>query len=197
MIENVLKNLVYLYYPKNISFYNENSKYLESEEYCRLNQLIVKFESEHKDFFSKSILEGFLDDYTLKDFRDNTLFSWGDRCLTFNVAVIENGELYNISLLISVVVPYYAIKRTKNKIELLYSKSEIDEMILMNKENRKLSDIIKTIENIVENKLLYSKFPSKMLNLVVDDISFQEAGFGHFNFFNAFFNNLIITTNED
>ena len=197
MIENVLKNLVYLYYPKSISFYSDNEKYLKSKEYFRLNNLIKDFESENKEVFSKSILKEFENDITLKDFKDNTLFSWGDRCMTFNIAVVEDGELYTVSLLISIVIPYYVVRCTKNKIDLLYSKSEIDELIASNKETRKLPEIIKKIENVVEDNFFYAKFPDKMVAFVVDDISFQESGFGHFNLFNAFFNNLIINGNED
>ena len=40
MINKVLKNLIYVFYPKNISFEKEREKYFESEEYLRLIQII-------------------------------------------------------------------------------------------------------------------------------------------------------------
>lgn len=36
MIERVLKNLVYLFYPKNICAYTEKDKYFATAEYKRL-----------------------------------------------------------------------------------------------------------------------------------------------------------------
>ena len=198
MIDNVLKNLVYLLYPRNLSFDSENSVYVASEEYLRLNQIIRKFDSEVKSAFSKDILKEFEDDYTLKHFTDNTLFNWGDRCMTFNVAIIEDGEMYTISLLMSVVIPYYVVRCTKKKdISLFYSELQLAEIAKANQETRKISEIINKLQNVIEDKFLYNKFPDKMLGLVVEDVSFQEAGVGHFNLFNAFFNNLIITRNEE
>ncbi|WP_294962638.1 hypothetical protein [uncultured Flavobacterium sp.] len=198
MIDKVLKNLVYLLYPRNLSFDRENSAYIASEEYLRLSQIIRKFDSEIKDTFSKDILKEFEDDYTLKHFADNTLFSWGDRCMTFNVAIIEDGEMYTISLLLSVVIPYYVVRCTKKKdISFFYSALQLAEIAKANQETRKIGEIINKLQNVIEDKFLYNKFPDKILGLVVEDVSFQEAGFGHFNLFNAFFNNLIITRNEE
>jgi hypothetical protein len=197
MIDKVLKNLVYLLYPRNLSFDKENSRYIASDEYLRLNQIIGKFDSEIKEIFSKDILKELENDYTLKNFTDNTLFNWGDRCMTFNVTLIEDGEMYTISLLISVIVPYYAIKCQKNMIELFFSESRISELQEANLERRKLKEIISEIESIIEKKLLYSKFPKELYNFVIEDVSFQEADFGYFKMFNAFFNNLIMTENEE
>ncbi|WP_369013063.1 hypothetical protein [Flavobacterium anhuiense] len=197
MIDKVLKNLAYLLYPRNLSFDKENSKYIASEQYLRLNQIIREFDSEIKEIFSKDILKEFENDYTLKNFTDNTLFNWGDRCMTFNLTLIEDGEMYTISLLISVIVPYYAIKCQKNMIELFFSESKISELQKANLERRKIQEIISEIETIVEKKTLYSKFPKELYNFVIEDISFQEAGFGYFKMFNAFFNNLIMAENEE
>ncbi|WP_278022285.1 hypothetical protein [Flavobacterium ginsengisoli] len=196
MIEKVLKNLIYIFYPRNISFEREQEKYFVSDQYRRLNQTLKTFESDFKEVCSKNILEQFEDDYTLKNFQDHTLFEFGDKCLTFNFGIIEDGELYTVSLLISVLAPYYIIKCQKNIIELVFSKDRIAELEATNFEQRKLKEIILKLENIVEEKLYYNKFPDKMLNYVMEDISFQEADFGYFNMFNAFFNNLIMRENE-
>ncbi|TCN57391.1 hypothetical protein D0809_12505 [Flavobacterium circumlabens] len=197
MIYKVLKNLVYLYYPKNICFNTENGKYIVSDEYVRLNQIITKFDSEYRQDISENILKEFEKDYSLKNFADFTLFDWGDRCMTFNLSIIEDGELYTISLLLSVVIPYYVIECKKNKIELLFSESKIIELQEANKETRKLNDLILKIEAIVEEKLLYKKLPNEIINFEIEDVSFQDAGFGHFKMFNAFFNNLILEKNEE
>ncbi|BDU24960.1 hypothetical protein [Flavobacterium sp. GSB-24] len=196
MIENVLKNLVYTFYPKNISFEKEREKYIASTEYTNLATILNKFEKEYKEVFSKKILSEFQNDYTLKNFQDFTLFNYGDKCMTFNFTYIENGQLYTVSLLISVIIPYYAIKVQKNIIELFHSENRIAEIEKANNEVRTLKEIIIDLEQIVESRFLYNKFPNEMLNIIVDDICFQEAGFGYFKLFNAFFNNLIMNENE-
>jgi hypothetical protein len=195
MIDEVLKNLIYIFYPKNISFEKEREKYFESQEYVRLNQILKTFQSDSKELCSKNILKEFEKDYTLKNFQDFTLFEYGDKCLTFNFSIIENRQLYTVSLLISVIAPYYAIKCQKNIIELFFSESRIDELQEANLEPRKLKEIISKIESIVEKKLLYCKFPKQFFDFVIEDISFQEMDFGYFKMFNAFFNNHNI--NED
>lgn len=98
--------------------------------------------------------------------------------------------------MVSVLVPYYTIKCQKNIIGFFYSESQIAELQEANLEKRKLEEIISEIECIVEEKLLYNKFPKELFNFVIEDISFQEADFGNFKMFNAFFNNLIMTENE-
>jgi hypothetical protein len=157
MINEVLKNLIYIFYPKNISYEKEREKYFESQENIRLNQTLKAFQSDSKELYSKNILREFENDYTLKKFQDFTLFEYGDKCLTFNFSIIENRQLYTISLLISVIAPYYAIKCQKNIIELFFSESRIDELEGANLERRTLDEIISEIEFIVEKKLLYSK----------------------------------------
>ena len=62
---------------------------------------------------------------------------------------------------------------------------------------RKIKDIIIVIKTILENKLFYNAFPKRMSNVVISDVSSQDTRFGYFNLFNAFFNNLKITENED
>jgi len=196
MIDKVLTNLIYTFYPRGISFFTEYEKYIATKEYKRLKQIISRFDLEHREDLSKKILGYFEKDYTLKKIQDYSLLHIEDRCLTFNVAVIEDGELYTISLLISILAPYYVIKCQKNIIDLYFSKSEIAKLEKASKEKRKVKELILVIENIVEGKLLFNKFPKSMLDRVVLDVSFQEAEVGCFSMFNAFFNILIMTENE-
>lgn len=80
MIDEVLKNLIYIFYPKNISFEKEREKYFESQEYVRLNQILKTFQSDSKELCSKNILKEFEKDYTLKNFQDFTLFEYDYKC---------------------------------------------------------------------------------------------------------------------
>jgi hypothetical protein len=197
MIDKILTNLVYLLYPRNICAYTEKDKYFISEEYKRLNQILAEFDTEDGKAFRGTILKKFEKDKTLKNFRDFSLFSIGDRCMTFNITIIENRELYTISLFLSVILPYYVVNVRKNKIEIFFSDSEITKLENENTETRNINELVLEIETIIEDEFLYSKFPKKLLNLVVDDISFQDSEFGHFTMFNAFFNNVIIKENEN
>lgn len=195
MIDKVLKNLVYLFYPKNICAFREKDKYFISEEYRRLNQIITDFDSDYGKFFRANILKEFENDKALKDFTDFSLFNIGDRCMTFNMNVIENRQLFTISLFVSVIVPYYVINVQKNIIELFFSQSEISQLEQKNTETRKINELVADIETVIEDKFLYKKFPNKLLNSIVDDISFQDSEFGYFTMFNAFFNNVRINEN--
>ncbi|WP_264532280.1 hypothetical protein [Flavobacterium sp. N502540] len=196
MIEKVLKNVVYLFYPRNICAFTEKDIYFISEEYKRLFQTINDFNSEEGKVFRKRIVAEFEHDYTLNKLNDHTLFDLGDRCMTFNVSIIEDGELYTISLFISIIVPYYVIKVQKNIIDLYFSKSEITNLEEKNIERRTINELVMDIETVIEDKFLYKKFPKEILNSVVEDISFQDTEFGCFTMFIAFFNNVIIKENE-
>ncbi|MHC0447622.1 hypothetical protein ACWA1F_19585 [Flavobacterium sp. 3-218] len=196
MIDKVLKNLIYLIYPRNICAYKEKNKYFNSEEYKRLNQIINEFDNEEGKVFRNSILKKFENDKTLQKITDFTLFSIGDRCMTFNVTVLEKRELYTISLFLSVILPYYVVEVKKNKIELYFSESEITNLENDNTEERSMQDLVLEIETVIEDEFLFKKFPNELINYVVDDISFQDSEFGYFTMYNAFFNNVIIKKNE-
>jgi hypothetical protein len=158
MIDKVLKNLVYIFYPKNICAYTEKDKYFATAEYKRLKDIIVEFDSEKSKILRSEIVNLFEGDYTLKGFEDFSLFEWEDRCLTFNLTIILNEELYTISLYVSILIPYYVISCQKNIIDLWFSKEQISDLQKNNIETRQINDLVLDIESIVENKLLYIKF---------------------------------------
>lgn len=82
-------------------------------------------------------------------------------------------------------------------IDLWFSKEQISEFQKNNTETREIDDLVLAIGFIVEDKLLYNKFPEEMLNVVIEEVSFQDSRFGYFKMFNAFFNNnIIIRKNE-
>jgi len=58
-----------------------------------------------------------------------------------------------------------------------------------------MDELILDIEKIVEEKLLYKKFPSELMNNIIVDASFGDIYLGDFAMFNAFFNNSNINEN--
>lgn len=194
MIKKVLENIAYLYYPKNICSWTEKEKYFASEEYKRLRSLIDSFDTEESHKLRKVLTNEFEQDYTLKGFQDfSHLDHWEDRCLTFFLNVIENGELKSISLYISFLVPYYVIQTITHKNQIVIPQSKIDELEKNSSETRKIDELVSVVENIVETKLSYQKFPKELMNVVIEDITFQDSYLGEFKMFNAFFNNQSVT----
>ena len=194
MIRKVLKNIAYMYYPKNICSWTEKEKYFASEEYKRLRSIMDSFDTNESQELRKALTNEFEKDPTLKDFEDlSKLDHWEDRCLTFFLNVIENGELKSINLYISILVPYYVIQTITHKKQMVIPQSKIDELEKNSSETRNIDELVLEVEKIVENKLSYQKFPKELLSVVIEDISFQDSYHGEFTMFNAFFNNAFIS----
>lgn len=193
MINKVLTNLAYLFYPRKICSRSEENHYFNSIEHKRLLEIIRSFHiNENRDLYM-SLKDEFEKDHIFKNFRDVSLLDWQDRSISFDLSVVEEGELYTVSLYLSILIPFYVIKVQKNKIEFFFSDLEISQMKNSNLESKKIKDLIFDIAYIVESKILYKKFPEELMTETIQDISFQEIGFGKFNMFNAFFNNNLIT----
>jgi hypothetical protein len=191
MITEVLKNLAYLYYPKNICPRNQKALYLESVEYKRLEKVINLFNSDENQKIRSTIMAEFDKDLVLKDFQDFSRLDLQDRCYTFFLNIVEGGELCSIALHLSILIPYYVIETTIHTKQMIISKSRIEELERENLDSRKIEALVLEVENIVEKKLLYSKFPEKIWNDKIENISFQDSYLGEFKMFNAFFNNQV------
>lgn len=197
MITEVLKELAYLYYPKNICPWTQKELYLETVEYKRLQLLIEHFDSDVNQKIRNNIVTEFDKDSVFKDFQDFSRLDWEDRCYTFLLSVVEGGEMYTINLYLSILAPYYVINVTMLKGRMLFSQSKLDEIESKNLDTRKVKDLVLEIENIVEKKFLYSKFPKEILGVKFEDISFQDSYLGEFTMFNAFFNNNVVHQYEN
>ncbi|MEP6929946.1 MAG: hypothetical protein ABI850_08035 [Flavobacterium sp.] len=189
MIYEVLVNLAYLFYPKNVCPWNESEKYLQTVEYKRLEATINFFDSDKNKKLRNNIKAEFEEDVILKDFEDFSRLDYHDRCFKFFLNVFEDEKLHSITLYLSILSPYYLIVSMKHPPSPFFSQSRINELEQENTDTRKLKDLILDIEMIVENKLLYQKFPDTLIHTVIDDISFQGIYLGYFKMYNAFFNN--------
>lgn len=190
MIKKVLENIAYMYYPKNICSWTEGEKLIASEEYKKLRSLIDSFDTEESIIERKVLTDEFEKDATLKHFEDRSRLDYvEDRCLTFFWLIVENRELKSITLCVSILIPYYVIQTISHKKQMMISQSKIDELEKNSSETRKIDELVLEVEKIVENTLSYQKFPKELLNVVLEDISFQDSYLGEFKMFNAFFNN--------
>lgn len=196
MITEVLKKLAHLYYPKNICPWTQKELYFETVEYKRLQSLIDFFDSDSNREIRNNIKAEFAKDSVLKDFQDFSRLDNQDRCYTFFLNVVEGGELCSITLYLSILIPYYVINVLVHKKQMIIPRSKIEELEKENLDPRKIKDLVLEVENIVEKKLFYSKFPNEILNNKFEDISFQDLYLGEFKMFNAFFNNHIIHRDE-
>lgn len=196
MITEVLKNLASLYYPKNICPWTQKDLYFETVEYKRLKSLIDLFDSEEGQRIRDNIRAEFEKDSVLKYLEDRSRLDWQDRCYHFFLNVAEGGEMHLISLYMSFMAPYYVINTGMLKGRMLISQEKIEEIERENLDTRKVKDLVLEIENIVEKKFHYSKFPREILNNKIEDFSFQDSYLGEFKMFNAFFNNQVIYDND-
>lgn len=187
MINNVLINLVYLFYPKNICSLTEEKEYLESKEHKRLLGIIKHFETNKSLCFD--LEKTFKKDSVIKNIRDMSLLDYKDRALTFQLTVVVEGELFTVTLYLSILIPYYLIMVQKNKIELIFSENEIVKMENEKTDTRNIKVLVEDISSFVETTMLYSKFPEQLCNKIIEDVSFEEIPLGRFTMFNAFFKN--------
>ncbi|PWB23684.1 hypothetical protein DCO46_14045, partial [Flavobacterium sp. HTF] len=148
MIQDVLRNLVYLFYPKNICPWDQQEEYLKTIEYKKLKAIIDYYDSDENLKIRNNIKKEFEGDLILKDFEDFSRFDCNDRCFTFFLSIIEGGELLSISLHISILLPYYSIRKGWHHHEPWFTKERMEELERENLDSRKIEDLILDVESI-------------------------------------------------
>jgi hypothetical protein len=188
MIENIFKNIAYLYYPRGICNINENEKYLNSDEFKRLSIILNSFNIIDVNNKSIELIEKeFTQSNILSNFQNMTSFSF-DRSLSYVVEILESDKtLIKICVNISIIIPYYTIYVLENKIELNPYKWITMPTRVKEKEKTHYKQHIDEISSILKKVILYNPFPDELIDKVIDDIAFQDNKFGDFTFFNAFF----------
>ncbi len=176
-----------------VCYRTEENKYITSEEHKRLLRSFEQFHSnENMNNYCANLKIEFGKDLILKKFRNQSMIEWQDRSISFDFSVIENSELYTITLYLSILIPFYTVRIQKNKIELFSLNLETFKIKNSNPDSIMIKDITDKIDFIVESKMSYKKFPEELLSLIIEDVSFQEIQISKFNMFNAFFNNQLI-----
>ena len=189
MIKNNLKNLAYLFYPKNIDNMLDKEYYLKTYEFKNLSNTLNEFTNYlESDFYTKIINEiKSIDQF--KNITDTTVFNWEDRCISLEIDFLQNSTLNKICIHISFLIPFYIIYVLENEIELNPYKWKTIPTHNKEKENTIFLEKIKTLSLIIEKHTSFNKFPMHFINEIIHDINFQDIEMGEFNFFNAFFLN--------
>lgn len=183
MLKEELINIAYKYYPKGICNIEERAKYLSSIEYKNLYNTI---NSPTIDIERKNILKELKNNTLLKNSKDQTLLSF-DRCLTFEIEIVEsNDTLIKICLNISTLDPYYIIYVLENEIILNPYRWKTLPKRNIKKEKTTYKKEIEAITEIIEKKM-FKKFPEKFAKIIISDLSFQDARIGNFTIYNAYF----------
>ena len=196
MIESILKNIAYLYYPKEVCNIEQKDIYQSSVEYNRLLCLCNNFLN-FKDCILdyNNLLKEFKKNSKLENMRDVTLAHWQDRAISFEVDYIVGDKLNKFCINISLILPYYNIFVLENQIELNPYKWITLPVRNKNLEEKQYSDLIKITSSMIEKTTAFSKFPEKLSNFIISDLSFNDIRFGSFTLYNAFFldeNKLVI-----
>ena len=186
MIEEILKRLTYTYYPHNKCATENYLEYVKTEEFIRLTTLIEYYQNSSitKKFKDDLLIEFGKYDF-LNDVKDVTVFSWLDRCLSFEISIFDNNNLIRICLNLSLLAPFYLLYVLKN--EICYEPYKWLTIPIRDKGEEDIRHKeLQIISSIIE-RLGYNKFPDSLINIVIPDVSFGEIQFGQFTFFNAFF----------
>lgn len=187
MIIKILKDIAYTYFPKGICNIEQREIYLKSIEYQRLRTITSNFfNNDELKVCHDALFFEFSKHPLLSNIQDISLLHWDDRCLTFEIEIIEKNILSKIHLNISLLIPFYIIYILENKIQLepyqwltLPQLSSTKEM--MYKEH------IYSMSNIVEDITKYRPFPKELVNIIIPDLCFKDIRFGNFTLYNAFF----------
>ncbi|MBP4139143.1 hypothetical protein [Flavobacterium geliluteum] len=186
MIEIILKNLAYTFYPVGICAMNNRDLYVDSFEFKNLiDKVNSSFAVIHKERLDSQILDKLKENEILKDFENLTLES-SDRCLSYKIDFIEENVLYQLCINISLLVPYYYAYTLKNIIELEpYRWTTLPERDLQ-AETGKFQSHLAIISNIL-GEMNFNKFPDRLVTEIIPNINYADVDMGNFTYFNAFF----------
>ncbi len=181
MLQYLLKNQLYNYYPSNICFRTEYNSYIETMEY----KLLLKTIDNFKNKVASVDLE-LKQNIWLQLFQNTSQLDYYDRSITYIYSFVQGKELFTLSLSLSILMPFYHIEVKKNSVNDFFEPDVIDSMKY---EELNIELMIVDLNLFLQNKIGYFAFPENLLNVIVPDVSYQEIPFGKFSLFNAFFNN--------
>jgi hypothetical protein len=187
MIEKILKNIAYIYYPLRLCSLKEYDQYTQSDEFKILSGTINR-QLLDKDYqnLRKQLLNEFKKNESIQSISDVTL-EGHDRCLTFQIEIIESNSLIKICLNVSLLIPYYFIYVLKNDIELEPTYRWLNHPKRNRESEVKFDEELKLLEDIIKEKINFNKFPEYLIQMTIPEITYVDIELGKFTYFNAFF----------
>lgn len=187
MIEKILKNIAYMYYPMGLCSSKDYDKYILSNEFKVLSETIneLLYDKDYQNL-RKQLLNEFKRYVSIQEISDVTL-EGHDRCLTFEIEIIEGDNLIKICLNISLLIPYYFIYVLKNDIELQPTYRWLNHPKRNKESEVRFDKELKLLENIIKEKINFNKFPENLIEMVIPEITYVDIEMGKFTYFNAFF----------
>lgn len=185
-------SVVYSIYPTDIDYLGKQLDYVNSKEYEKLRNLLGTNEKRTFEQESANLLKKMEASYGTSSIIDNTVFSWLDRCLNWQVSLTpkkRHSKNYVLCLNLSIVSEYYIIYI----LETNYDKME-GRLKCLPKRNKEVeenlfSNEISSLSSLVENSTSKTRLSDDFLEFIIPDISFQDIEFGKFTLFNALFLN--------
>lgn len=188
MLEEIFKNIAYLYYPIGISNISNFEDYNNSVEFNRLLKITTDFPQ--SNIFKKQYLElvsELKEHEELKNINDNSLFHWQDRSISLEVDYVVGEKLNKLCINISLLIPFYCIYVLENEIELNPYKWKTLPERNKELEANQYKEIIYLVSEIIEKNIKFCRFPEEIANSIIPDIGFKDVQIGEFTYFNAFF----------
>ncbi len=182
--EEILKDLVYTFYPKDICYEGDIQVYKRTPEFTKLSNIILN------EFYLKDNICLFLNSLKknifFSEIKEYTSFSFANSFLFILEFLEDKDKLIRINIEISILVPYYCVYMTENIIN-RNTYSWVTLPVRNKKIEAKYIEEIGLVSRLVENIFNYKKFPEYLHYRVIDNISFSNIPFGKFTFYNAFF----------
>ncbi len=181
-------NINFLENKKNI-----NAKYQESVEAKKLKKLIREQLNNPLDKI-EAIINSLVINNGIKLINATNL-TMGDRAYNLQFSrFLTNEKFQPICFVISLLAPYYyyyIIDISMNN-PFVPNGYKWEKNNGRNKEfelDTKFKEIINIVSKEIEATLNYKKFPEKLIDKIIPDISYQNIEIGNFTYFNAFFLN--------
>lgn len=184
ILEKILINIAKQYYPIGICSLKDYDKYVKSFEANNLRENLNKLFG--NNIIRETISSKFKEYKQIQNMEDVSAESF-DRCYTYKIESVENNQLYQLKVYISLIVPFYAVEITKNEISLDPYRWITNPKRDIESENTIFNDQIKLVSKIIEKETSYKVFPESLKNKVISNMSYADIGLGDFTFFNAFF----------
>lgn len=182
MDKKKLKTQAYKFYPKNINSISDKKKYLNSEQYQNLSEIIEYHKSlnfEESKFFESLLRNNIDDDYIIYE---TTYFDWMDRCYTYEIINNNSEGKFLLKIFKSILGPYYTFKYFKLiHLEERTKFIALDELYFQNLE------FVKKSKQLLQD-MNFSEIPEKLTNQKIENINFDDIEMGDFTIFNSFFN---------